>query len=613
MKYRRVSLAVAVLLLISSCIFQNDPLRPNKPPVITEYSPAEKIQDVIIPGNSLDLFIEGVDPEGEDVHYTFAIVNLPGGQDSILSKSNSMTFSAEGRPGLYNVEGRIHDTEGYTSVNWFLNVKRRENDPHEIADYYPRSHIIQCALADTLKFGITRVIDDHPEDLRYKYLLGDSMLVDSRKLTCRFMENGKYFIYGIVWDSEYSDTLKWEINATGTPDTIAPACIDDLTGRTGKDKGTVVIEWTAVGDDGKDPGGRASYYDVRTSTVRIKSEEDWANASQQSGAPRPSYPGQRDSMVIFGLEPGEKVYVYVKAVDDFLNKSSICGSSPHLQVRGYDIEGRVIDAGTGEGMEGALIRIGNITVDTSSAGGYYENLNNRIQYLTMTALDENGSEVGDYYDYFFDYGILGSDLNIDFYMVPDFPLVSMRDDRYSDFLDLFKDMTNTEGLFGTSIYKGWHHWPLKVYNPPPALTDTIDLQQECREGMQEWEDYTGLDLFEFVDSEEEADVYVYYDYSEDYLNHHIEVMERNPDGTPAKKRVYIYYHKIITDRESNRHVIFVHEFGHIIGLYHSVDSGHIMIGLTRPDVDHVSQDEVNMVKAVYHLPAIFNSLQIKRQ
>ncbi|MFO7914352.1 MAG: matrixin family metalloprotease [Candidatus Krumholzibacteriales bacterium] len=613
MKYRKASLAIAVLLLISSCIFQNDPLRPNKLPVVTGYFPPEKMQEVIIPGSSVDLYIEGVDPEGEDVHYSFAIVNLPGGQDSILCNSNSFNFSADDSPGLYNVEGRIHDSEGYTSVNWFLNVKRRENEPHEIVDYYPHSQLIQCSLADTLEFGITRVIDDHPEDLRYKYLLGDSMLVESRSLTHRFMENGKYYIYAVVWDSEYSDTLAWEIHATGTPDTLAPACIDDLTGRTGEAKGTVIIEWTAVGDDGNDPGTRASYYDVRTSTVRIDSEEDWANASQQSGAPMPSYAGERDSMVISGLEPGERVYVYVKAVDDFLNRSSICGISPHLQVRGFDIVGRVVDAGTGEGVEGALVKIGNTTVDTSSAEGYYENLDNRIQYLVMHALDENGSEIGDYYDYFYEYGMLGSDLNIDFYLVPNIPLVSMRDDRYHDFLDMFKDMTNTEGLFGTSIYKGWSHWPLKVYNPSPDVTDTLDLQQECSDGMQEWEEYTGLDLFEFVDSVEEADVYVYYDYSEDYKNHHVEVMELNPDGTPAKKRVYIYYRKIAANRKSNRHVVYVHEFGHIIGLYHSVDSGHIMIGLTRPDVDHASEDEVNLVKAIYHLPAIFNSDQIRKQ
>ncbi|MBD3179069.1 MAG: matrixin family metalloprotease [Candidatus Latescibacteria bacterium] len=612
MKRKNLYLFVAVLLFISSCIFQNDPLKPNRLPVITGYGPADKMQNVIIPGSALDLYIEGVDPEGDDVSYSFAIVNLPGREDSILCRSNSFHFTAEDRPGLYNVEGRVHDSEGYSSRNWFLNVKRRDNNPHEIVDYYPKTLLIQCALGDTLRFGITRVEDDHPDELNYRYMLGDSLLVESKYLTHRFLDNDQYTIRGIVWDGEYGDTLTWEINATGTPDTIAPACIVDLAGRTGEARGTVFVEWTAPGDDGSTPGTRASYYDVRTSTVRIKTEEDWANASQQSGAPPPSSAGERDSMIIDGLEPGEQVYVYIKAVDDFNNKSSICGSSPHLQVRGFDITGRVIDVATGEGVEGALVKIGNITVDTSSAGGYYQNLNNRIQYLTLMALDENGSDIGAYHNYSYDYGVLNNDLEIDLFLVPSFELVSMEDDRYDDFLDFFQNMVVESPFYGT-VFKGWDHWPVKVYNPMPTEADTIDFQQECLDGMNEWEDYSGLNFFEIVDSSEEADVEVYYDYSLEYGNHHVEIMELNPDGTPARKRVYIYYRKLASARKSIRHVVFVHEFGHILGLHHSLDSGHIMIGMIRPSVDHASEDEINVVKAIYHLPKIFDYRSITRE
>jgi len=609
MSIKKLFIAIAAALLFSSCIFQNDPLRPNKLPVITEYYPADRIQNVIIPGNSLDLHIEGIDPEGDTVSYSFAIVNLPGGGDSILCRSNSFRFTAEDSPGLYNVEGRVHDSDGYSSRNWFINVKRRVNDPHTILEYFPPSNLIQCGLGDTLRFNISRVEDDHPDDLMFKYLLGDSVISEGRKLEHRFIENGRYHIWGIVYDMEYADTVKWEINAEGIPDTIPPACITDLSGRTAESKGSVFIEWTAPGDDGNDPGTRASFYEVRTSTVRIVTEEDWINASEQSGSPSPSPAGERDSMVINGLEPGEKVYVYVRAVDDFLNSSSICGSSPHLQVRGYDIAGRVINAGTGEGMEGALVKIGNTTVDTSGAEGHYQQLNNRIQYLRLRALDENSSGIGEFYDYSYEYGIINSDVNMDLFLIPDFPLVSARDERYVDFLDMFMDMT-VESQWMGSLFKGWDHWPLKVYNPAPAENDTVDLQRDCREGMQEWEDFTGLDLFEIVESAEDADVEVYYDYTEDYGNHHVEIAELNQDGTPARKIVYIYYKKIIGNRKSNRHVVFAHEFGHIIGLFHSVDSGHIMIGLTSPSVDHVSTDEANLVKTIYHMPAIFDNKQI---
>ncbi|HET9912949.1 MAG TPA: hypothetical protein VFQ13_13725, partial [Anaerolineales bacterium] len=70
-------------------------------------------------------------------------------------------------------------------------------------------------------------------------------------------------------------------------DTIAPAAIN-LSAAAGTNAGTVVLNWTAVGDDGNTAGGAAKNYFVRYSATQIVTETDWNNASAvTNGIPTP--------------------------------------------------------------------------------------------------------------------------------------------------------------------------------------------------------------------------------------------------------------------------------------------------------------------------------------
>jgi len=601
-------IVLATGLAIQSCIFQSDPLGPNEPPEITYFYPEWQIKTITAPSDSCKLKIRASDPERDAIKYSFVIAGPSGRVDSVLSRADTVVFHAR-REGLYTVQGRAGDSEGYSSRSWFIKVQDRNNVPPVITDYTPGSVLVQFGIGDTLYFDM-EVDDDRPEYLVYRYFMGDSIIQDfGRKsgLTYRFLENGTYELTGMVWDGQFADSVTWHITISGEADTVPPAGVCDLEGRTGDQKGSVFLEWTAPGDDGYE--GRAAGYQVRTSTIRITNEHEWKNSNSHPALPAVSSAGQRDSMVLSSLTPGEFVYICIRAYDDFYNLSPIC-SSPHVQIRGYDVTGVVIDTDTGDGVEGAMISAGGVTVLSNFDGGYQLS-NLKLDVYTLFTRDETGTEIGDYHDYYTTASVLGGDIaGLDLYLVPNYPLISAEDDRYDDFMEFFRELTKTQVSKKSHVYRGWDHWPVKVYNPP-EVHEGVDLQAGADSAMAEWEDYTGLNLFETVQSADEADAEIFYDYSVTEGKHYVDLVSLNEDGTPKMMRMIIYPLISTPAITAETHVIFTHEFGHIIGLDHSVDDGHIMIGLTFPRVDHVSEDEIHLVRSIYHLPSIFNVDKIK--
>jgi hypothetical protein len=592
-------IAIAVAVSLGSCIFQNDPVKPNTGPTLVSYYPPRTFITVVLP-DTLRFGLHASDPDGDELRYRFVV------GDSVLSASDSAVFYGIVE-GEYAVIGSAFDDGAEITHTWNVTVAAEPNVAPVITGWDPEQGTIACVIGDTVSFEFW-VEDDNYEAHRYSWFVDDEeVFTGYAELHHRFMENGQYTVRGTVWDGEYGDSVSWDVTVLGEPDTIPPAMIGDLVGETGDVPRTVRLLWTAPGDDGDT--GRAASYIVRTSTFPILSEDDWTNAAGKLGEPVPSPAGTEEIMIVNNLNPGTFLYATVRAADDFFNLSPL-GNCVRVLVRGADVEGYVIDLVSNEPVPRMYVSSNGVST-TSDDSGYYL-LANLPYFRYFRARDEFATGyIGNYFDSevlvtgFYD----NYELNL--YLIDNVALVNTVNvpAKYEDFLTFCKAMTETNGWAGRpTVDKTWNHYPLAVYNPPAVYTygeTEIDMQDEARVAMNEWETMTGLDLFVETDSRIAADLeIVYVDTLID--KHHVSTPAYNTDGTPAKKVLWIYPGNTSVPIIAKAHLILVHELGHVLCLSHSEDRGHVMLGGTLPFVENVTQDEANVVRVIYNAPSIFD-------
>ncbi len=130
--------------------------------------------------------------------------------------------------------------------------------------------------------------------------------------------------------------------------------------------------------------------------------------------------------------------------------------------------------------------------------------------------------------------------------------------------------------------------------------------------MASWEDGTGIDLFIETGDSASADCIIEYDL-ENVYKHNVETLYTNDDGTPGKKRIWIYPENTLSPIDRKGRMIFAHEFGHVLQLLHSHDLGHLMVGGTAPLVSQPTEDELRLITILYRLPVIFDAADIIKE
>jgi hypothetical protein len=193
-------------------------------------------------------------------------------------------------------------------------------------------------------------------------------------------------------------------------------------------------------------------------------------------------------------------------------------------------------------------------------------------------------------------------------MMPYFDLVSVLSGSYDEnFYNFFRYMTNTKGLLGRpTIFWNWNHFPVTLYNPPFSW-EGIDIQALARLAMNSWNDLSGFELFVEVAEPGTADVEIVYNAVSADVKHHVETVSLNEDETPAKKLIVINPNNQLAPIHIRGRRIFAHEMGHVLQLGHSFDLGHLMVGGTAPITDNPSEDEINLIRALYGMPTIFDA------
>jgi hypothetical protein len=107
---------------------------------------------------------------------------------------------------------------------------------------------------------------------------------------------------------------------TDPADSTAPAAITNLTAAAGGTQGSILLTWTAPGDDGNT--GTARTYDIRYSTSLINAG-NFASATAVSSPPTPSVAGSNESVTIYGVPTGVMYYFAIKTSDEVPNVSAL--------------------------------------------------------------------------------------------------------------------------------------------------------------------------------------------------------------------------------------------------------------------------------------------------
>ncbi len=104
-------------------------------------------------------------------------------------------------------------------------------------------------------------------------------------------------------------------------DTTPPAAVKDLEVSLGDKPGSVILDWTAPGDDGRK--GTARRYQIKYATQHLQSQLEWLQAENVAGETAPRAPYSLEHFTIKGLIPGTTYFFAIRAYDEESNISPI--------------------------------------------------------------------------------------------------------------------------------------------------------------------------------------------------------------------------------------------------------------------------------------------------
>ncbi|MBE0502631.1 MAG: CxxxxCH/CxxCH domain-containing protein [Desulfuromonadales bacterium] len=119
----------------------------------------------------------------------------------------------------------------------------------------------------------------------------------------------------------HTESIKSGLAVNNSTDNVAPNAINDLVVKRRAKAGSVILRWTAPGDDAEN-NGRAAYYDVRYSTAPI-TEGNFTAATRAYGAPAPAFGSFIQEFEINELTPLTNYYFAIKTYDEHNNAGPI--------------------------------------------------------------------------------------------------------------------------------------------------------------------------------------------------------------------------------------------------------------------------------------------------
>ena len=153
----------------------------------------------------------------------------------------------------------------------------------------------------------------------YSWDFGDGTIGTGVTVDHIYQDGGNYNVTLVVFDEDGSVTH--DVAMVTIHDPIPPAAIDDLNEiEFETTHNSVMLDWTAVGDDGLI--GQAQTYDIRYS-INLIDESNFFDANEFLEKPSPQPSGSVEAVNIYPLDSDTTYYFAIKVIDDVDNISLI--------------------------------------------------------------------------------------------------------------------------------------------------------------------------------------------------------------------------------------------------------------------------------------------------
>jgi hypothetical protein len=266
------------------------------------------------------------------------------------------------------------------------------------------------------------------------------------------------------------------------------------------------------------------------------------------------------------------------------------------------LSGRLYDAVTRAPVPSVIVSIGGFE-SVSSVLGQFEFAGLPPDGEQLLVRDEAGPDFGAYFDYsMIHYESDGTYLEI--FLLPNRPVDSA---YYSDFHQFYRTMTDINGIPYPSGQRRWD-LPVQVYIPPYEANG-LDYRQTILSVLPGFDTILGRTVFEVVDAVPASGVSITYldnIYADNYR-----VTEWSPDYFPENGLIQFRVTYGTGTAETFRGIIR-HEFGHVLGLMHSADSRHLMVGGHAASRTTFTPVEEDVLRALYHIPRGHDNLRYLR-